>query len=100
VNEQVDDRGHTLKEWAKSVAFNYPNIVPVTPREVAEKHKSRWGAPWNVDAMENALIGELQKYDKYEVTCSHDPRELVGQPIGMYHCPKCGEMVVAGLKHT
>jgi len=28
----------------------------------------------------------------------HDPREITG-PIGMYHCPECGEMVVAGLEH-
>jgi len=31
--------------------------------------------------------------------CSHDPRELKGQPIGMYHCPECGEMVIAGIAH-
>ena len=32
--------------------------------------------------------------------CSYDPRQYLGQPIGMYHCPECGEMVVAGLNHT
>jgi hypothetical protein len=31
--------------------------------------------------------------------CPHDPRELKGEPIGMYHCPVCGEMVIAGLPH-
>ena len=31
--------------------------------------------------------------------CPEDPEALVGQPIGMYHCPDCGEMVVAGCKH-
>ena len=31
--------------------------------------------------------------------CGHDPRELKGLPIGMYHCPECGEMVIAGLPH-
>ena len=31
--------------------------------------------------------------------CPHDPRETAGQPIGMYHCPLCGEMVVAGCEH-
>lgn len=31
--------------------------------------------------------------------CDYDPRELSGQPIGMFHCPKCSEMVVAGLPH-
>ena len=30
--------------------------------------------------------------------CSHDPKETKG-PIGMYHCPECGEMVVAGIDH-
>jgi hypothetical protein len=32
--------------------------------------------------------------------CKFDPRPLVGVPIGMFHCPECGEMVIAGLPHT
>lgn len=28
-----------------------------------------------------------------------DPLWMRGAPIGMYHCPYCGEMVVAGLPH-
>jgi hypothetical protein len=28
-----------------------------------------------------------------------DPAQLVGQPIGQYHCPYCGSMVVAGIGH-
>lgn len=32
-------------------------------------------------------------------TCPHDPCEFAGQPIGMYHCPECGEMVLAGMPH-
>ena len=31
--------------------------------------------------------------------CTYDPRPLVGEPIGMFHCPGCGRMVVAGLPH-
>lgn len=31
--------------------------------------------------------------------CPYEPRELVGQPIGMLHCPECGCMVIAGLEH-
>lgn len=31
--------------------------------------------------------------------CSHDPRTLTGHPIGMYNCPECDEMVIAGMKH-
>ena len=31
--------------------------------------------------------------------CPHDPTIYKGLPIGMYHCPICGEMVLAGLAH-
>ena len=31
--------------------------------------------------------------------CPHDPRETTG-PTGMYHCPECGEIVLAGLAHS
>ncbi len=32
--------------------------------------------------------------------CPHDPMTMMGQPIGMYHCPGCGDMQVAGFPHT
>ena len=32
------------------------------------------------------------------MTCPHDPKTTKG-PIGMYHCPNCGEMVIAGCEH-
>ena len=28
-----------------------------------------------------------------------EPQQLGGQPIGMYHCRYCGEMVLAGVRH-
>lgn len=33
--------------------------------------------------------------------CSFDPTADIykNAPIGMFHCPECGEMVVAGLPH-
>lgn len=34
------------------------------------------------------------------VQCDYDPREFTGLPIGMFHCPKCGDMVIAGLPHA
>jgi hypothetical protein len=34
-----------------------------------------------------------------KLKCSHDPRQYKDMPIGMYHCPECGQMVVAGMKH-
>ena len=33
------------------------------------------------------------------VKCPEDPLKLLGQPIGMYHCPYCGCMQIAGLSH-
>lgn len=41
-------------------------------------------------------------YDEVEETfptnCKEKPEEINGA-IGMYHCPDCGAMVVAGLTH-
>ena len=31
--------------------------------------------------------------------CPYDPRPLSGQAIGMYHCPVCDCMILAGLPH-
>ena len=33
--------------------------------------------------------------------CSFDPTADIYKdaPIGMFHCPECGEMVVAGMPH-
>jgi len=28
-----------------------------------------------------------------------DPQQLAGYPLGQYHCPYCGAMVVAGVPH-
>jgi hypothetical protein len=28
-----------------------------------------------------------------------DPQQLVGAPLGQYHCPYCGAMVIAGMEH-
>lgn len=28
-----------------------------------------------------------------------EPQQLMGAPIGQYHCPYCGAMVMAGLPH-
>ncbi len=31
--------------------------------------------------------------------CKYDPVKLLGQPIGQFHCPECGEMQIAGIPH-
>ncbi len=35
----------------------------------------------------------------FPANCAEKPEELIGQPLGMYHCPDCGAMVVAGMHH-
>lgn len=32
-------------------------------------------------------------------SCPHDPEEPLRTSLGMYHCPDCGAMVVAGVPH-
>lgn len=41
--------------------------------------------------------GEYQ--GRRRLPCPEDPELLRGQPIGMYHCPDCGMMVLAGMPH-
>ena len=36
---------------------------------------------------------------KEKTKCPHDPRIYEGYPLGMYHCPVCLEMVIAGMEH-
>ena len=31
--------------------------------------------------------------------CTHDPKTLKGQPIGVCQCPECGAMVIAGIDY-
>lgn len=35
----------------------------------------------------------------HEPSCKEHPETMVAVPIGMYHCPDCGAMVVAGIPH-
>ena len=28
-----------------------------------------------------------------------EPQQLIGVPLGQYHCPYCGAMVIAGVPH-
>ena len=35
----------------------------------------------------------------FPANCAEKPEKLAGAPIGMYHCPDCGAMVLAGLPH-
>ncbi len=35
----------------------------------------------------------------FPANCQEKPELLKGAPIGMYHCPDCGAMIMAGIKH-
>lgn len=35
----------------------------------------------------------------FPAMCQEKPETLLGSPIGMYHCPDCSAMVVAGFPH-
>ena len=62
---------------------------------------------WTTILPENATIvvlphPEIQgpyTSDGRECPWPWEPQQLVGAPIGQYHCGFCGEMVVAGLPH-
>lgn len=41
-----------------------------------------------------ALVDQL-----FDSGCQEKPEKLLGAPIGQYHCPDCGAMVLAGLPH-
>lgn len=35
----------------------------------------------------------------FPANCQEKPELLRGAPIGMYHCPDCGVMILAGVPH-
>jgi len=35
----------------------------------------------------------------YPSNCKEKPEKRIGDPIGQYHCPYCGAMVIAGVPH-
>ena len=45
------------------------------------------------------IEGLLESMQQDLPPCTYDPSPLKGVPIGMFHCPECGEMVVAGMEH-
>lgn len=37
--------------------------------------------------------------DVFPAKCSEQPEKLADMPIGQYHCPDCGTLVMAGINH-
>ena len=47
-----------------------------------------------------SMCGKCYKEGEvFEAMCKEKPELLVDVPIGMYHCPNCGTMILAGMKH-
>ena len=47
------------------------------------------------------VCGRCYNYveETFPANCKEKPDALLGAPIGQYHCPDCGAMVIAGLPH-
>jgi len=41
----------------------------------------------------------FEERELFPAPCQEKPELLLGQPIGMYHCPDCGTMLLAGFPH-
>lgn len=52
----------------------------------------------NIELPKEGIIGPKTTEGK-ECPWPWDPIQLKGAPLGQYHCPYCGEMVVAGMNH-
>ena len=37
--------------------------------------------------------------ETFPTNCRERPEKLIHVPMGMYHCPDCGAMLLAGLSH-
>lgn len=48
---------------------------------------------------QQALYHMLARVQVWAGPCTYDPRKLKDLPMGMFHCPECGEMVLAGVEH-
>jgi hypothetical protein len=48
-------------------------------------------------------VADTKKFDTMKLTkeggCPYDPIPLAGLPMGMFHCPTCGCMIIAGWEH-
>lgn len=52
----------------------------------------------NISLPAAGIIGPLTE-DGSESPWPWEPQQLVGVPMGQYHCPYCGEMCIAGVPH-
>ena len=94
--EELQDIYDAVMDTSLAMFENLPSKIDSLIDNYCEHE---WiNGPYGFDACEKCRIVKGKLMD-YECPCTHDPRETKGA-IGMYHCPKCGEMQIAGFKHT
>lgn len=69
---------------ASSAATTWQDL---DPHDMVDK-----ALPWN------GIHGPLNELGE-ECPWPWDPQQLEGAPLGQYHCPYCGGMVMAGVPH-
>lgn len=87
-----------ITEWVE-------NCIPDCRETSLAKTKLEEAMFWGNAAIAREISAKAQEIaaarisviDK-EISCPHNPEETKGA-IGMYHCPDCGVMVLAGLIH-
>lgn len=57
----------------------------------ARKQREEW--------IKTLIIAERAERKNVVNNCKHDPLTAKDYPLGQYHCPECGEMVIAGMTH-
>lgn len=113
--EQMSER--IRQHWPNVIIEEYPTDFEAFYYEDAEVHRdwARQGQTeannsrmvhvlWNVPDECWIVVGSLDSpltKDLKTWRCSYRPEieTPLGTPLGMYHCPECGEMVLAGLPH-
>lgn len=77
-------------------ALEAEGLLQECSKEEAEKAASAWGdmMPFICGRCYQDCLEEV-----FPANCAEKPEKLLGAPIGQYHCPDCGAMVMAGIKH-
>ena len=52
----------------------------------------------NITLPSEGIVGPLTM-EGHECPWPWEPQQLLGVPLGQYHCGYCGEMVIAGMRH-
>ena len=63
----------------------------------SQEHERKTMSEPNYDKMCGRCYDEVDEL--FPANCAEKPELLTGAPLGQYHCPDCGAMVIAGCVH-